>query len=45
VDLSQEDFGKHLGVKQNYIYLLEAGEKTPSIALQILPVCVKKETV
>jgi DNA-binding transcriptional regulator YiaG len=43
LDLSQKDFGEHLGVTQNYIYLLEAGQKTPSKTLQLLLDCVRKK--
>jgi DNA-binding transcriptional regulator YiaG len=41
--LSQKAFGQRLGVTQNYVYLLECGQKTPSTTLQLLLDCVKKE--
>ncbi len=41
--LTQKEFGKRLGVSLNYIYLLEAGERTPSDTLQLLLDRVKKE--
>ena len=43
LDLSQKDFGARLGVTQVYISLLESGQKTPSMTLQKLLDCVKKE--
>lgn len=43
LDLSQKAFGQHLGVTENYIYLLEAGRKTPSGILERLLDYVKKD--
>jgi DNA-binding transcriptional regulator YiaG len=43
LDLSQKAFGQRLGVTENYIYLLESGQKMPSTILQLLLDCVKKE--
>jgi DNA-binding transcriptional regulator YiaG len=40
--LSQKAFGDRLGVTQNYVYLLESGQKTPSGILERLLDCVKK---
>ena len=34
--LTQTDFASRLGVTQNYVYLLEAGRKTPSETLKLL---------
>ncbi len=42
LDLSQKAFGERLGVTENYIYLLESGQKTPSRILELLLDCVKK---
>jgi len=41
--LSQEAFGKRLGVTRNFIYYLERGERKPSKTLQLLLDCVGKE--
>jgi transcriptional regulator with XRE-family HTH domain len=41
--LSQDAFGKRLGVTRNFIYYLERGERTPSKTLQLLLDCVEKE--
>jgi len=43
LNFSQKAFGQRLGCTENYIYLLEAGQKTPSTILQLLLDCVKKE--
>ncbi len=40
--LSQKAFGDRLGITQNYVYLLESGQKTPSGILERLLDCVKK---
>lgn len=41
--LSQQAFGKSLGVTRNFIYYLERGERKPSKILQLLLDCVEKE--
>jgi DNA-binding transcriptional regulator YiaG len=41
--MTQKEFAQLLGVTENYVYLLEAGQKTPSGILERLLDCVKKE--
>ena len=45
LNLSQNKFGEHPGVTENYIYLLEFGQKTPGRILELLLDCVKKEKI
>jgi len=40
--LTQKDFSQRLGVTENYVYMLEAGQKMPSGILERLLDCVKK---
>lgn len=43
--LSQENFGKLLGVTLNYIYLLEKGVRKPSKTLELLLDCVYQKLI
>jgi DNA-binding transcriptional regulator YiaG len=41
LELTQAAFAKHLGITTNYVYLLEAGRKSPSETLMKLLECVE----
>ncbi len=45
LDLSQAAFGDRLGVTGNYIWMLEAGQKTPSDTIKLLLDCVARENL